>query len=55
MSEEQKILLSQENKLDVQFTRNLFVWLFLAAQCAIGFGTTIYWVLWLLRDLQILD
>lgn len=47
--------MNQPNKVDRQFAFNLAVWGFFALQAAIGICTSIYWIIWLLRDQGFLD
>lgn len=47
--------MEKPNMFDIAFIRNTAIWAFLALQCAIGFATTIYWAVWLARDLGLLD
>lgn len=47
--------MSRPNHIDKQFAANLLLWAFFGLMAAIGVCTTIYWVVWLAKDLQLIE
>jgi hypothetical protein len=47
--------MQRPNHIDKQFAFNLALWAFFGLMAAIGLCTTAYWLLWLAKDLHLLE
>lgn len=47
--------MNHQNKVDKLFIKHVVIWSFLALQTGIGFITSLYWMIWLAKDLAIID
>jgi cell division protein FtsX len=47
--------MERPNYINKQFAINLMLWGFFGLMAAIGLCTTMYWLLWLARDLHLIE